>query len=188
MKFVLSSFHPTAMFSSLFLAYVRAVSSSFPAGVIDTGGKPTLGTTVNQTSMARLRSVNLIDNFYIVAPPSLANISDAETCNADVAYLPGWYPTVVDGTTSFLNFEQDATSVYTGSYSTTTSYTVGDTVTPSVPYFTPSSSNSVTTSSISNDIDLTSLTTSGALSGATDTAVEWKICFLRRILEMTLFE
>ncbi|KAJ6632185.1 hypothetical protein B0H10DRAFT_1770936 [Mycena sp. CBHHK59/15] len=70
--------------SSVF-ASVRAASSSFPEGVIATGTQgvtnppvPTLGTAFNQTSMARLLSVNSIDDFCIFAPPYLANISDTE--------------------------------------------------------------------------------------------------------------
>ncbi|KAJ6542080.1 hypothetical protein DFH09DRAFT_929058 [Mycena vulgaris] len=92
-----------------------------------------------------------------------------ETCDADVAYPPGWYPTVVDGTTSFSKFAQYYTGVYTGSDGSTTPYTVGDTVTPSAPYSTPSSSNCVTTSSISNGIDLASLITSGGSAATAST-------------------
>ncbi|KAJ7722664.1 hypothetical protein DFH07DRAFT_932428 [Mycena maculata] len=94
-----------------------------------------------------------------------------ESCDADVAYPPGWYPTAtVDGTTSFSTFAQYATGYYTGSDGSTTSYTVGTTVTPSTAYFTPSSSNCVTTSSISNGIDLASLTSGASGSSATATA------------------
>ncbi|KAJ7752421.1 hypothetical protein DFH07DRAFT_960512 [Mycena maculata] len=88
-----------------------------------------------------------------------------ETCDADVAYPPGWYPTVVDGTTSFSTFAQYFTGVYTGNDGLPTSYTVGDTVTPSSAYFTPSSSNCVTTSSISNGI-ASSLLTADAIGTA----------------------
>ncbi|KAJ7187192.1 hypothetical protein C8R46DRAFT_1059132 [Mycena filopes] len=290
---------------------VRAASSSFPAGVIATGTQgvtnppvPTLPTTINQTSMARLLSLNSIDDFCLFAPPSgpdtIANTEELEvawctkprnnarvipdgtitgvsflktdfyvqimgtgdftklniqsgdeggeldphgatgagnpaggnvttntvdgldepiaewmmfidfnqfcvractnanstyaaqfmcwheldemgcefvmpgtynppgtfeTCDADVAYPPGWYPSVVDGTTSFSTFAQFFTGVFTGSNGQTTPFTVGDTVTPSAPFSTPSSSNCVTTSSIANGIALTSLT-----SGAVGTA------------------
>ncbi|KAJ6632184.1 hypothetical protein B0H10DRAFT_1901612, partial [Mycena sp. CBHHK59/15] len=92
-----------------------------------------------------------------------------ETCDADVAYPPGWYPSVVDGTTSFSTFAQYATGYYTGNDGSTTSYTVGDTVTPTGPYSTPSSSNCVTTSTIANGIALASLT-SGVSAGSTPTA------------------
>ncbi|THU96826.1 hypothetical protein K435DRAFT_778378 [Dendrothele bispora CBS 962.96] len=81
-----------------------------------------------------------------------------ETCDADVAYPPGWYPEVEsDGQTSFSSFAQYWTGVVDG-----VTYTVGDTVTPSSAYSTPSSSNCVTTSTISNGIALASLT-SGAV-------------------------
>jgi len=76
-----------------------------------------------------------------------------ETCEADVAYPPGWYPTAtVDGTTQFSTFAQYFTGVANG-----VSYTVGDTVTPSAPYTVPSSSNCSPTPTISNGIALASL-------------------------------
>jgi len=84
-----------------------------------------------------------------------------ETCDADVAYPPGWYPSVVDGTTSFSTFAQ----YFTGTYDVGTSvvsYTVGDTVTPTAAFSTPSSSNCVSTSTISNGIALASLGVSGS--------------------------
>ncbi|KAF7340834.1 hypothetical protein MSAN_02112800 [Mycena sanguinolenta] len=57
-----------------------------------------------------------------------------ESCDADVAYPPGWYPTAtVDGTTKFSTFAQYFTGVYTGGDGQPTSYTVGDTVTPTAP-------------------------------------------------------
>ncbi|KAF7305335.1 hypothetical protein HMN09_00785400 [Mycena chlorophos] len=75
-----------------------------------------------------------------------------ETCEADIAYPPGWYPTATnDGTTLFSTFAQ----YYTGAYTrdgTVVDYTVGDLVTPSNPYFTPRSSNCVTTSTIANGV------------------------------------
>ncbi|KAJ6514256.1 hypothetical protein C8R47DRAFT_569347 [Mycena vitilis] len=89
-----------------------------------------------------------------------------ETCDADVAYPPGWYPEVNAGTTTFSTFAQYATGVYTGGDGLPTSYTVGTTVTPSAPFMTPSSSNCVTQASISNGIPLVSLT-----AGAKGTAL-----------------
>ncbi|KAG6901568.1 hypothetical protein C0995_010502 [Termitomyces sp. Mi166 len=63
---------------------------------------------------------------------------------------PGWYPTAtVSGTTLFSTFAQYFTGVANG-----VGYTVGDTVTPSAPYMTPSSSNCVTTATVSNGVDL----------------------------------
>ncbi|KAJ6525068.1 hypothetical protein DFH09DRAFT_175804 [Mycena vulgaris] len=81
-----------------------------------------------------------------------------ETCDADVAYPPGWYPTVVSGTTSFSTFAQFFTGVYTGGDGQPTPYTVGDTVTPTAPFSTPSSSNCVTKATISNGIAASLLT------------------------------
>ncbi|KAJ6577622.1 hypothetical protein B0H19DRAFT_930818 [Mycena capillaripes] len=291
---------------------VRAASSSFPAGVIATGTQgvtnppvPTIPTTINQTSMARLLSLNSIDDFCLFAPPSgpavigdteteevawctkprnnarvipdgtitgvsflktdfyvqimgtgdftklniqdgdeggeldphgatgagnpvggnvTTNIVDGvdepiaewmlyidfnqfcvractnanvtydaahmcwheldvmgcefvmpgtynppgtfESCDADVAYPPGWYPTAtVDGTTQFSTFAQFFTGVFTGTDGQPTPYTVGDTVTPSAPFSTPRSSNCVTTSTIANGIALASLN-SGAIGTA----------------------
>ncbi|KAE9404238.1 hypothetical protein BT96DRAFT_813783, partial [Gymnopus androsaceus JB14] len=111
-----------------------------------------------------------------------------ETCEADVAYPPGKYPPqtllkmkltsealgwyvegVSDGTTSFSSFAQYWTGVVNGA-----TFTVGDLVTPSTVQSIPSSSNCVTTSTISNGIDLASLgitgvsgTATGSASGAT---------------------
>ncbi|KAJ6586453.1 hypothetical protein DFH09DRAFT_1260118 [Mycena vulgaris] len=81
-----------------------------------------------------------------------------ETCDADVAYPPGWYPQVSAGTTIFSTFAQYATGVYTGGDGQPTSYTVGDTVTPAGPFSTPRSSNCVTKATVSNGIALASLT------------------------------
>ncbi|KAJ7218970.1 hypothetical protein B0H12DRAFT_1224362 [Mycena haematopus] len=90
-----------------------------------------------------------------------------ETCDADVAYPPGWYPTAtVDGTTQFSTFAQYFTGVYTGANGQPTSYTVGDTVTPTAPATIPSSSNCVTTSTIANGIALASLGITGSASGS----------------------
>ncbi|KAJ7226817.1 hypothetical protein GGX14DRAFT_555401 [Mycena pura] len=76
-----------------------------------------------------------------------------ETCDADVAYPPGWYPTVnANGQTSFSTFAQFFTGVFTGGNGQPTPYTVGDTVTPTAPAFIPSSSNCVTQATISNGI------------------------------------
>ncbi|KAJ7060467.1 hypothetical protein C8F01DRAFT_194997 [Mycena amicta] len=86
-----------------------------------------------------------------------------ETCDADVAYPPGWYPTVdAGGSTSFSTFAQYFTGVYTGGDGQETAYTVGDTVTPTAPASIPSSSNCVTTSSIANGIPLASLGVTGS--------------------------
>jgi len=79
--------------------------------------------------------------------------NSSETCDADVAYPPGWYPTVVNGTTSFSKFAQR----YTGTLSNGSLYTIGDTSTPSLPYTIPKSSNCETTSTISNGIPLAML-------------------------------
>ncbi|KAF7340809.1 hypothetical protein MSAN_02110100 [Mycena sanguinolenta] len=89
-----------------------------------------------------------------------------ESCEADVAYPPGWYPTAtVDGTTQFSTFAQFFTGFFTGADGQTTDYTVGDTITPSTVASIPSSSNCASQSSISNGIALESLT-----SGAVGTA------------------
>ncbi|KAJ7666745.1 hypothetical protein DFH06DRAFT_1294955 [Mycena polygramma] len=297
-------FRSSLLLGAAAVASVRAASSSFPAGVIATGTQgvtnppvPTVPSTINQTSMARLLSLNAIDDFCLFAPPSgpsvigetegeevawctkprnnarvipdgvitgvsflktdfyvqimgtgdftqlniqsgdeggeldphgatgagnpvggnvTTNIVDGldepiaewmmfisfnqfciractnanvtypaefmcwheldemgcefvmpgtynppgtfESCDADVAYPPGWYPTAtVDGTTSFSTFAQFFTGVFTGGDGQTTPFTVGDTVTPSAPFTTPSSSNCVTTSTIANGINLASL-------------------------------
>ncbi|KAJ7159544.1 hypothetical protein C8R46DRAFT_1001779 [Mycena filopes] len=88
-----------------------------------------------------------------------------ETCDADVAYPPGWYPTVVGGTTSFSTFAQYFTGVYTGADGQPTPYTVGDTITPDAPFSTPSSSNCVTQATVTNGI-AASLLTAGAIGTA----------------------
>ncbi|KAF8649508.1 hypothetical protein AX16_005760 [Volvariella volvacea WC 439] len=86
-----------------------------------------------------------------------------ETCEAEVAYPPGWYPVnTVEGTPVFSAFNQR----FTGTNPDGEVYTVGDLVTPPAPYMTPSSSNCVTTSSIANGIALESL---GFTSSATPT-------------------
>ncbi|KAG7085464.1 hypothetical protein E1B28_003025 [Marasmius oreades] len=79
-----------------------------------------------------------------------------ETCDADVAYPPGWYPSVVGGQTTYSQFQQYWTGVVGAQ-----TFTVGDTVTPQSVAFTPSSSNCKTTSTIGNGIPL-SLLTAGA--------------------------
>jgi hypothetical protein len=88
-----------------------------------------------------------------------------ETCDADVAYPPGWTPTAtVSGKTLFSTFAQR----YTGTLSGGSLYTIGDSVTPSAAYFTPKSSNCVTTSTISNGVPLAPLgISSGVLSSRT---------------------
>ncbi|KAJ3718584.1 hypothetical protein DFJ43DRAFT_1005763 [Lentinula guzmanii] len=81
-----------------------------------------------------------------------------ETCEADVAYPPGWYVEgVSDGTTSFSSFAQYWTGVVDG-----VTYTQGDLNTPSTVQSTPSSSNCQTVATISNGIALASLGVSGA--------------------------
>lgn len=78
-----------------------------------------------------------------------------ESCDADVAYPPGWYPTGEhSGTPVFSTFAQRYTGTLT---SNSQVYTVGVTITPSAPASIPSSSNCRTTSTISNGIPLTSL-------------------------------
>ncbi|KAG7441704.1 uncharacterized protein BT62DRAFT_955523 [Guyanagaster necrorhizus] len=89
-----------------------------------------------------------------------------ETCDADVAYPPGWYPEVTGGTTSYSTFAQYYTGYYTDSSGSTVSYTVGDTVTPSTVAFTPASSNCATTASISNGLAVATSGSSGSASGS----------------------
>jgi len=77
-----------------------------------------------------------------------------QSCDADVAYPPGWYPTAtVNGTPVFSTFAQR----YTGTVSGGGAYTIGDLTTPAGAFTTPSSSNCVTTSTIANDVALASL-------------------------------
>ncbi|KAJ6632170.1 hypothetical protein B0H10DRAFT_2426993 [Mycena sp. CBHHK59/15] len=80
-----------------------------------------------------------------------------ESCDADVAYPPGWYPSVF------------FTGVFTGNNGSTNPFTVGDTVTPTGPFSTPGSSNCVTTSTIANGVDLAQLTTAGGSAAASAT-------------------
>ncbi|KAJ7049625.1 hypothetical protein C8F01DRAFT_1001770 [Mycena amicta] len=85
-----------------------------------------------------------------------------ETCDADVAYPPGWYPTVdASGHTSFSTFAQFFTGVYTGGDGKETAYTVGDLVTPTTVAFVPSSSNCVTQATVQNGL-AAALVTPGA--------------------------
>jgi len=75
-----------------------------------------------------------------------------ETCEADVAYPPGWYPTAtVNGTPQFSTFAQRFTGTANG-----VPYTVGDLVTPTAVASIPSSSNCVTTATISNGVNVLS--------------------------------
>jgi len=84
-----------------------------------------------------------------------------ETCDGDVAYPPGWYPTAtVDGTVQFSTFAQ----LYTGTLSNGQLYTIGDSVTPPAPYMTPSSSNCQTVPTISNGVPLQQLGISGSVT------------------------
>lgn len=86
-----------------------------------------------------------------------------ETCEAEVALPPGWYPTAtVDGKVEYSTFAQYFTGVYTAN-GTPVSYTVGTTVTPTGAAFTPSSSNCKTVPTVSNGLVVPS---AGAGSGA----------------------
>ncbi|TFK38564.1 hypothetical protein BDQ12DRAFT_683842 [Crucibulum laeve] len=93
-----------------------------------------------------------------------------ETCEAEVAYPPGWYPTAtVNGTPVFSTFAQR----FTGTLAGGSVYTVGDLATPTAPAMIPSSSACTTTATISNGINLAGTSpTSGASgsSGATSNA------------------
>ncbi|KAJ6456609.1 hypothetical protein C8R47DRAFT_187368 [Mycena vitilis] len=125
-------------------------------------------TNANSTYSAAFMCWHELDEMgcNFVMPGTYNAAGTFETCDADVAYPPGWYPTVVDGTTTFSTFAQYATGVYTGSDGETTSYTVGDTVTPSAPATIPSSSNCVTTATIANNIALASLGLTGSAATA----------------------
>ncbi|KAJ7493566.1 hypothetical protein FB451DRAFT_445606 [Mycena latifolia] len=127
-------------------------------------------TNSNSTYAAKFMCWHELDEMgcEFVMPGTYNPPGTFETCDADVAYPPGWYPTVVDGTTSFSTFAQFFTGVITGSNGQPTPYTVGDTVTPSAPFSIPSSSNCVNQPTISNGIALTSLT-SGAVGTAPPT-------------------
>ncbi|KAF4622291.1 hypothetical protein D9613_009496 [Agrocybe pediades] len=86
-----------------------------------------------------------------VMPGNYNNNGTFESCEADVAYPPGWYPTAtVNGTPVFSTFAQR----FTGTLAGGSVYTVGDLSTPASAFFTPSSSNCVTTSTIANGINL----------------------------------
>jgi len=90
-----------------------------------------------------------------------------ETCDADVAYPPGWYPTAtVNGTPEFSTFAQR----FTYTPPTGAPITIGDLTTPVGAFSTPSSSNCVTTSSISNGVNLAALGVSGAPAAPTSGA------------------
>jgi len=91
-----------------------------------------------------------------------------ETCDADVAYPPGWYPVVAGGTTSYSTFAQYFTGTYTDNSGATVSYTVGDTVTPSTVAFTPASSNCQTTATISNGLAVATRSSSSGSSGSSN--------------------
>jgi hypothetical protein len=90
-----------------------------------------------------------------------------ETCEADVAYPPGLYPTAtVNGVPQFSTFAQFFTGVYTAN-GTPVSYTVGTTVTPEGAYSTPSSSNCKTVTSIANgNTQIAAAATGAAGSGS----------------------
>ncbi|KAJ7171682.1 hypothetical protein C8R43DRAFT_979051 [Mycena crocata] len=132
-------------------------------------------TNANSTYSAAFMCWHELDEMgcQFVMPGTYNPPGTFETCDADVAYPPGWYPSVgADGSTSFSTFAQYATGVYTGGDGQTTSYTVGDTVTPSAPFTVPSSSNCVTTSTVANGIALASLGVTG--SGASGAAATGK--------------
>ncbi|KAJ7026972.1 hypothetical protein C8F04DRAFT_965799, partial [Mycena alexandri] len=66
---------------------------------------PTLGTAINQTSMARFVRVNSIDDFCLFAPPTLANISDTETFEVAWCTKPRNNARVIpDGTITGVSF------------------------------------------------------------------------------------
>ncbi|KAJ7929779.1 hypothetical protein B0H13DRAFT_2538856 [Mycena leptocephala] len=125
-------------------------------------------TNANSTYAAEFMCWHELDEMgcEFVMPGTYSPPGTFESCDADVAYPPGWYPTAtVDGTVQFSTFAQFFTGVFTGADGQPTPYTVGDTVTPSAPFSIPSSSNCVTTTTIANGIALASLT-----SGAVGTA------------------
>ncbi|TFK22518.1 hypothetical protein FA15DRAFT_748420 [Coprinopsis marcescibilis] len=99
-----------------------------------------------------------------VMPGNYHNNGTFESCDAEIAYPPGWYPTATQsGSPVFSTFAQR----YTGTLSDGSTYTVGGNSTPAAPYFTPSSSNCVTTKSVSNGIPLTSLGLVASTSSST---------------------
>ncbi|KAF9032385.1 hypothetical protein BJ165DRAFT_1410837 [Panaeolus papilionaceus] len=89
-----------------------------------------------------------------VMPGNYAVNGTFETCDADVAYPPGWYPTAtVNGVPQFSTFAQRFTGTLPGG----SVYTIGDLTTPTAAFTTPSSSNCVTVPTISNGVALASL-------------------------------
>ncbi|KAJ7092395.1 hypothetical protein B0H15DRAFT_947953 [Mycena belliarum] len=120
-------------------------------------------TNANSTYAAKYMCWHELDvmGCEFVMPGTYHGAGTFETCDADVAYPPGWYPTVVDGKTTFSTFAQYFTGVYNGKDGQPTPYTVGDKVTPAAPFSTPKSSNCVTKATISNGI-AASLLTAGA--------------------------
>lgn len=67
-------------------AAVAQSTTTFPEGVVATGTmgvtnppEPTTGTAINQTSLARLLTINSVDDWCIFGPPTEQNISDSET-------------------------------------------------------------------------------------------------------------
>ncbi|KAJ7187179.1 hypothetical protein C8R46DRAFT_862965, partial [Mycena filopes] len=128
-----------------------------------------LCTSANSTYSAAFMCWHELDEMgcEFVMPGTYNPPGTFETCDADVAYPPGWYPSVAaDGVTSFSTFAQYFTGVYTGNNGQPTPYTVGDTVTPTAPYSIPSSSNCVTTATIGNGIALASLGVSASGSAS----------------------
>ncbi|KDN52095.1 hypothetical protein K437DRAFT_261644 [Tilletiaria anomala UBC 951] len=94
-----------------------------------------------------------------------------DTCDGDAAYPPGLYPQP-DGSTS--TFQQFFTGTYVGAGGSVISYTNGSPTqtTPQSAYSLPSTSNCVTTSSISNGIKaiMPTTTMSTAVSSSTSSS------------------
>ncbi|KAF7290787.1 hypothetical protein MIND_01319600 [Mycena indigotica] len=97
-----------------------------------------------------------------VMPGTYREPGTFETCDADIAYPPGWYPGVdASGKTTFSTFAQYFTGIYTGGDGQPTGYTVGDLTTPTTVAFVPQSSNCVTQATVKNGL-AASLVTAGA--------------------------
>ncbi|KAJ7666742.1 macrophage activating glycoprotein [Mycena polygramma] len=113
-------------------------------------------TNANSTySAALMHQLDVMGCEFVMPGTQLGRITrrySSETCDADVAYPPGWYPTVVDGTTSFSTF---AHRRHCDSRR---------------PVFHASSSNCVTTSTIANNIALAPLGVTGSTASAQATS------------------
>ncbi|KAK7028467.1 hypothetical protein R3P38DRAFT_2936684 [Favolaschia claudopus] len=113
-------------------------------------------TNANSTYAAKYMCEHKLDvmGCDFVMPGTYHPAGTFESCEADVAYPPGWYPTAtVSGSTLFSTFAQYWTGVVGDQ-----TFTVGDLVTPTAPATIPSSSNCATVSTIANGIALASLT------------------------------